>query len=392
MSLQDASAGDARDPRRRLPTGVLGMAILILVVEWLVARHAAGYRNLAAWEWRASALAARQNTRDCAVLFFGDSLVKGGMLPRAFETAYGRRAYNLAAGGGPPPVPYYLLRRALQAGARPAAIVVGFHPRQLQAPPQAHTEIWPYFLTWRESADLCWTARDAGMFAKVMLARLVPSIRYRLPIRALAMSPRPDPFRFNRAQIAAFARRWQANRGAMPWPALPPGRNFPDLDTWARTHFTDWACLKVNDVYLHRFLSLAHAHRIAVYWVLPPIMAEVHAFSVRSGYARMHLSYLLRLQQEFPNLKILDAEESGYAHAAFFDPHHLGMPGALALSVALGRELARRERQAGTEPRFARLPAYRPRKAEFPFEEVEEASLARRERRNPQGATRTRTK
>ena len=65
------------------------------------------------------------------VLAFGDSMVEFGVLPGVIAERSGLRAINLAVHDGSPAVSYFLLRRALEAGARPRAIVVDFMPHQL---------------------------------------------------------------------------------------------------------------------------------------------------------------------------------------------------------------------------------------------------------------------
>jgi len=65
------------------------------------------------------------------VLCFGDSQMKFGIAPHVVAARTGRPAYNLAIVGGQPPASYFLLRRALEAGARPSAVLFdlqGKHP------------------------------------------------------------------------------------------------------------------------------------------------------------------------------------------------------------------------------------------------------------------------
>ena len=76
----------------------------------------------------------------------GDSLAKLGVAPSLVEARSGRSVYNLAVCAGQAPSSYFLLRRVLDSGARPTAILVDFFPRLLQVPPQ-HTPLWPALST-----------------------------------------------------------------------------------------------------------------------------------------------------------------------------------------------------------------------------------------------------
>src|SRR5207247_551116 len=93
-------------------------------------------------------------------------------------------SYNLALMGGQPMAGYFLLRRALDQGARPRAILVGFAADRLQGDPRRATRGLTEIVRPAEALDLACTAGDPGLFAAMVLARALPSYRCRMEIRA----------------------------------------------------------------------------------------------------------------------------------------------------------------------------------------------------------------
>ena len=88
-------------------------------------------------------------------------------------------------------------------------------------------------------------------------------------------------------------------------------------------------------VYMDRFLRLASAHGIAVYWVLMPISPELQALSDASGADAQYVSSAPP-GRAFPNVVVLDGWRTpGYGPGRFMDLIHLDGKGAAALSNEL---------------------------------------------------------
>src|SRR4051812_42261979 len=117
-------------PRRGArPWGTMGMIVVVATVELLVHRvEDRHFTTNAALSWAYGGRAADRKAAGRDVLCFGDSMVKFGVAPRVLEDRLGTKAYNLALYAGSPTASYFLLRRALEAGARPSAILVDFQP------------------------------------------------------------------------------------------------------------------------------------------------------------------------------------------------------------------------------------------------------------------------
>jgi hypothetical protein len=363
------------DPRpRRLPRGLLGMLGLIVLAESFIARRDLDFLTGENWSWRLTRLASEREARGCRVLCFGDSLVKFGVLPRAIERVAGGRAYNLALCAGQPSSSYFVLRRALAAGARPSAVVVDFWGPLLRVGPRQILEQWPFLLDLRDAADLAWTARDPALFATIAAGLALPSARCRFAIRSNIMQALGGVADGGRELLPQFFRNWDVNEGAQVMPGTLP--DAVDLDAYVRGFYPAWRCTRLNAAYIGRFLALAAAHDIPVYWVLPPILPDLQARLEQTGYDAAALRALRAWQARFPNLIVVDSRRSRYDPRAFMDANHLRRDGAYVHSLDLGLILRDDPRVRLAGPRWVELPAYRERPVSIVLEDVVESRMA----------------
>jgi len=119
--------------RRHSPLGFLGMIGLVAAIEWTLSGHDLDFTSPMQWDWRVIGKAATRPDRVAGkdVLIFGDSLVKFGVQPRVLKRHSGTVAYNFALHTGQTPSSYFMLRRALRAGARPSVVVLDLTPHLL---------------------------------------------------------------------------------------------------------------------------------------------------------------------------------------------------------------------------------------------------------------------
>ena len=158
----DASSRPGERPR--VPAGMLGMIALMVLVELGLGRTHRFDSDLSE-SWRIKASAARREALRSDVLCFGDSLVEFGLVPQVFEERLGGKAYNLALHAGAPSASYFLLKHALEGGARPKAVVVDFMPHQVTLNPgheMIRRRAWPELATLGDAVDLWRTNRDGG--------------------------------------------------------------------------------------------------------------------------------------------------------------------------------------------------------------------------------------
>lgn len=358
-----------RTRRRPIPWGLLGTLALVLAVEGALASRALDLSRPEGWEWWLSGQASRRQPRRDAVLVFGSSMVKQGLIPRVVGRPLGRPAYNLALCAGPAPASYFLLRRALDSGCRPAAILVEFHPGGLTAGHALYSAYWPHLLGFRELADLAWSARDPGFFAGAAVARALPSARDRDEIRAQVLAALRGESRSQRPYNVALRRNIRANRGAKVIPKNPQYRGEVAPHLRASLLATPWACTPVNAVYVGRFLALAESRGIPAFWLLPPFAPGAQADRERAGLDASYRQFARGWQARFPGLVVVDGLRTGYADSTFTDAMHLDWQGACSLSAdvadVVGRHLAR-----GTPgPRWVALPGYRERAVDVPLED-----------------------
>lgn len=359
--------------RTRAPWGLVAMLALVAGVEAYVARHAIEYTGSGPWSWRVAEDAARREAPGREVLCLGDSLVKLGIAPAVVSGRSGKSSYNLALCAAQAPATYFMLRRALDAGARPSAVVVDFSPFLLSGGPRYNLRQWVEFLRPGEAAALAWRARDAGFFAEAMLGRLVPTIRARSEIRTNILAALFDSSFSLRSHTLPHWRNWNVNLGCELAPAdhdAPPALRPEDHRMLLTGKF--W-CNPLNEAYIRDFLALAASRGVRVYWLLPPAAPAVQEERDRSGADDRYTRFVARLQAAFPALVVLDARRSGYEAGRFIDPIHLDARGAAALSDDLGVVLG-----AGVPAgnRWVELPRYRARPADPALEDLDRSRIA----------------
>jgi hypothetical protein len=309
------------------------------------------------WYWRVTGRdAARVKGRD--VLVLGDSLVKLGVAPGVIQGQTGRRGYNLATGGGQAPSTYYLLKRALDRGAKPSAILVDFFPRLMQLDADHNRENWAQMLTLGECLELAWNAGRADLAGAFVLQHLLPSVAHRHGFRTnlkMALAGTPDP----KLAGPGLRHMMRIHAGLQ---GLPPGGGDlkTPLSTWAQQYFGRLEFSRVNAIYAHKTIELAAARGIAVYWLVPPMLGTLEAELKRSGFDAHYTRFLRKQVERSPNVVVVDARGAGYDPAIFYDPHHLSVPGAAAYSLALGNVLNRHPAAGPPEARWVALPPYQP--------------------------------
>lgn len=344
-----------------LPVGLLGMLALVAVVEASVAGHRADLAPPWAEDWRFSTSAAERKAAGSEVLCFGDSLVKYGVLPRVIEAKTGWKSFNLATSGGTMPSAYFLLKRAFDAGAKPKAVVVDFDALMLEDAEPVSLRNYPELATMADCVDLAWSEGDTRFMGALVLAKLVPSYRWRFEVRALVRAAIEGRDGSRRQTNATFRLTWETHGGAQP---MPPGRvRHPSEDYLIDgVSPASWSIGSKDEAYLDRFVALAESRGVAVYWLIPPLCPEAHARRQVQGadeaYGRLARSKLSR----FANLTILDARSSRYDDSVHVDHIHLDRVGATALSGDLAAILANRFAEKAPS-RWVALPNYSGRPA-----------------------------
>lgn len=356
--MRDANG---RPPRPAIPWGLVGMLVLVVAVDRLAIQRNLALTSDQALSWKFAGREARRRATGADVLFFGDSMVKMGLLPRVIKEKSGRTAYNLALYNGVAPASYFLFRRALEAGARPSAVVVNFTAGILSEGPQTKVRpfSWSELLSPREALDLAWTARDANLLARIAAEQAIPALRKRFDIRtmvlwALASDPNRAVLRNHRSALLG---NWGQNRGAQLNPMMmaseipPPSGPSPPCR---------WRPHPVNLHYLRQFVALAAEHRIRVYWILPPFHPGWQVWMEHQGEDARFAEFIREVQAGHDNVVVLDGRHSGYRSKDFVDVAHLNPTGELELSGAVATVLGEPGDSSTSGRRWVSLPPRRP--------------------------------
>jgi hypothetical protein len=358
-------------PTTRVPRAFLGMLALVAVVEAVVGGFRHDLASPLAEDWRIAALAASGKAPGRDVLCFGDSLVKDGLLPRVIESRTGLKSYNLATSGGTMPSAFFLLRRAIEAGAKPRAVVADFAALMLEDPDPPALRNFAELATVRDCLDLAWTSRSGGFLAGSTISKLLPSYQWRFEIRVAIRAFLQRRSVSNRASLTECRANWDRESGAQP---MPPGRARHPLETHLILGVSpeNWSCEPRNEAYLERFLALAGSRQIPVYWLIPPLCPEARLCRAFRGSDLAYDRLVRRMIERHRDVVVLDARPSGYEDWVYIDHMHLDRRGAAVLSGDVAAVLADRSGRAEGRPDWVVMPAFAGRVADDP-----PASLAR---------------
>lgn len=346
------------------------MVGLLAIVEPWLSKQEMDLSSQVAF-WRQSGEDARRRVADRTVLCLGDSQVKMGLVPAVIEYKLGSSAYNLAMASSTAPAHFFLLRRAIESGAKPEAIVVDFKANLLAADLQENAAYWPELLSARECLEVSLTARDPEFFAKTMLARGLASVRLKSKIQTRVLGALRGEKSHARITLAPYIRNWRVNDGAWVSPSNPSynGEVQPeDAELYPET----WNCNPVNRTFVKRFLRLATDQNIKVYWLIAPISPAPQIHREELGFDALYSEFVREIQAEFLELVVLDARRSGYDHSVFVDAVHLDRVGAAHLSADVAEIIDQRL----TGPAWIKLPRF-VRRDEMPsLEDVEQSRMA----------------
>jgi hypothetical protein len=364
------------------------MLVLVFLVEWRVVRKRFATADGSDFGYQSAVRAAAEEARGARVLLLGDSLVKTGLLPAAVRERAGRSAYNLAVAGSQAPAAEAIWARALGAGARPEAVVIGFDAKLLARPARYNLGYWPSVLTLADSARLAWSAGDADVLTCVILARLFPSYHGRAAARAGALDALAGRYDGRIGLFHLLRRHLRSNGGAMLFPRPEPPKPWGAAEVAEyRRGYDHWACDPANAAAIDRLLAAAAAHGVPVYWVLPPLTPALRAETARNGFDQAFDAFLRSWQARYPGLTVLDARAAVADPADFTDPSHLSAPGARAFSLAAADALG--ASLSSPTPRARRLTvspaASPPANAPSLGEDIDESRLAIARRLTPRG-------
>ena len=368
--------GELGRHRRAWPLGLLGSLLLVGAVEAMVGLHELDFTTPPRLEWRQSRRASTEMTPGRGILGLGTSMLKLGFFPTVIERESGRPAYNLASCAGRLPGAYFLLRRAIEAGARPEAVVIEVHPSYLAIPYQEGLVAWPDMLGPREALELAWSSRDASFFAETVLSRFLPTLNARAEIRAAVASRFKGEVGSTRPNTTPHLRNLERNEGAFVRRREAP--YYGEVTPYLAGMYLNpgWSPNSTNDRYLRKLLGLCESNRIQAFWLIPPMVPELLLRREKLGLEAAYNRYASKILEKFPRVVVIDSRRSSYPPAAFSDAAHLDYGGATTFSAEVGRFLKSSLDGHKKGPRWVDLPPYRSLPTDAPLEEIAQSYKA----------------
>ncbi len=383
-------------PRRRWPSGFLGLIALVVAVESGLTHAAREYGTVIFADWRRERRAAESEAATQAeILCLGDSLMKTGIIPAALEARLDRTAYNLAGMNIPTPASFFLFKRALDAGARPRAIILDANEPQLWGSRLRHDlPSWSTLIGPADALRLARDDHDLGVLGPFLVHHVLPSVRFRLDFRrtiadrlagraATADLPWPELVeRQTRQNRGAFLFHVMRPKG---WPDPYPGGHLSSTERelcyrWIPATAPEFRWIPfarpTNLTYIDRILELARSRGITVFFVVPPIHPGVLAVRERYGLEKEYLDFMRRVRDRYENVVVVDARHAGFEHDRFIDTSHLNIEGAMALSNSLAEVMASRLDGPPRGDRWAMLPPYAEPPARHAVEGLDESKRA----------------
>ncbi len=345
---------------------------MIVLGEHYVTSHPLDFVRHEAREWSMSGRAARSIAPGCDVLCFGSSMSTFAVIPSVFERVTGLKAYNLAVCSGPPPAAENLLRQALNAGAQPKALLVEMHPNSLSDNPRESLYLYPELLSIRESAVLAREARDSWIFTAIIANKVLASLHSRDQIRSAVVSALRAERTHVRLKNLMVLRNKRLNSGALLLPESDfDGKIGPAFDKLLRDE--PWKPTRSSAASIRRFLDLAKSRNIPVFWHIPPFCPEMTTARAKRGLDAAYARHMCRLQTLYPNVTVVNAQNSGFGTELFADPVHMTRRGAVAYTESLAKAVV--EGLNGEDSRWVTLPPYRPM-IDDSLEDMKQSALA----------------
>jgi hypothetical protein len=320
----------------RILTGLLGALVLIAIVELFLTRNDADSRSTIATVWRWKSHEGVRAARDAEILCLGDSLVHQGLVPRVIEIDGGPKTFNLAVPGGTMPSSFFMLRKALESGAKPAAVLVD--GENLSGDPFVQTAHWLELTSFAERVEFIRTTRRFEIIARWSLESCLASVRNQATIRHRVIGTCKGLSSSSRWSEKLAIRNMQINKGA--YLVEKSLASTAALNNYVSTPGSAGFRLDpINELYAERLLTLAASRGIAVRWLLPPMHPELERCRERDSWGKEHFAYLRRLQSRYPNLTIIDGRGGQFGPELLADLTHLNARGAVVCSQAIRESL-----------------------------------------------------
>jgi hypothetical protein len=366
------------------------MIALVFLLEREFTRYELRFSSVPRLGWKFSANALRTDVKRAEILCLGSSLIKFGLAPSILENETGRSALNISVPAGKLSSTYYVLKRALDAGAHPTAVIMdGFDlPILATDREERHVAIWSSLREWSELLtipecfELALRARDPWFVAESALFKTLTSFKCRSEVQTsinIVVSKGVIPVADS---LWTALRNWNFNKGAFvlcsnleKYPDAAQAET-PRPAVAGELKSGSWVENRLARYYAHRLLNLAAARKVQVFLVLPPLPSLMLAGQDFNGFSLYYKRRAARWMERYPNLTVIDGRDSEYDPTAFCDDLHMTYKGVVTFSRDLGTIVAARLGSSAVGTRWIALPKYEYRPPDVFVEDLDMSRLA----------------
>ncbi len=259
------------------------------------------------------------------IQIMGDSVARDGLVAaRLQEFVPGRSVNNFAIAGTGPELPYFILKRQIAAGKAPRAIIYAPSPHTFASKRVAL--LVGGFCDWDEVGEVASARKEPFEVLYGVLCKISYTLRHREQIADILKGNAP-----------LFARTSTPKESKEDLATVAAKRKYPreKLHPMYRARFE---VHRFNLHYYEKFLTLAQANKIPVYWVNMPILSAVGDSRKEVDFETHFAQFLEDTQKRF-GVRVLQEEFLVYEDAVFRDYTHLDSVGAERFTQVIGEKL-----------------------------------------------------
>jgi hypothetical protein len=267
----------------------------------------------------------------------GDSVAQGGIIEGELSACLRHSfVHNAALAGTGPEFSYFILKRELAEGKAPRAILYAPSPHTFDT--RRVALLVGGYARWGEIREVFQSRREVCEVIYGVLCKLSYTLRSREPLgRMLRGKHTPQE---NEVNLDAVTNQ--------PGAADQPVQHFTveGLRQRYKNPFKPFTVLPFNSYFLEKFLELAAAHHIPVYWVTMPVNQAVLDGRKPFRFSEDYYAYLADLQSRH-RLVLLQKTFPVFDDELFNDCIHLNGRGAKRFTHLLAQNLLVEEKSGG---------------------------------------------
>lgn len=252
----------------------------------------------------------------------GDSVAKGAIIPQQLTEALPGHpyVYNTAIAGSGPEFSYFVLKREIDAGKTPKAILYAPSPHTFANGRVAL--LAGAFCTWPEIAELAKQGMAPCEMVYGCFCKLSWTLRYReqLADRLRGRAPETEGPQAAVEKVAGVTHRHYSPE---------------HLRT---SHKQPFGVFHLNEVFFDKFMDMAQQNNIKVYWATPPVLPVVYENRKQYNFDQAYFQFLDEVCAKY-HVQTLQKEFLIYPDDQFKDYDHLDSVGAARFTQLLGEKM-----------------------------------------------------